>query len=148
MTPNPRDLVGLPLAASRALRPATDLLERAPQIESAITAAVSRAQDTLDQLLEGVRPIEAELQTLQESAATLERQLSATERQIAATDQKVGELEDLVAHLIELAIRFEGAAEHLLDRVPGLSPDRAEERAEKISRATRPGRAARPGQAA
>lgn len=136
MSPSPRDLLGLPLMAPRALRAATDLLERLPEIETAVIGAVDRAQGTLDELLDRVRPIETELQELQASARTLEGQLAETERQIAVTDRKVAELEGLVAQLIEVAIRIEGAAEHLLDKVPGLSAERAEERAEEIARET------------
>jgi cell pole-organizing protein PopZ len=139
MSPNPRDLMGLPMMAPRALRAAGDLLERLPDIEAAVVDAVGRAQGTLDELLERVRPIETELQEVQQSAATLERQLAETERQIAVTDQKVAELEGLVAQLIEIAIRVEGAAEHFLDKVPGLSTERAEERAAEIAEETRPG---------
>ncbi len=136
MSPRARDLVGLPLLAPRALRTAGDFLERLPEIEDAVTGAVSRAQVTLDQLLESVRPIEAEMKAMQEAAATLEGQLATTERQIAVTDRKVAELEELVSRLIEVAIRVEGAAEHFLDKVPGLSAERAEERAEDIARTT------------
>lgn len=139
MSPNPRDLMGLPMMAPRALRAAGDYLERLPDIEAAVVGAVGRAQGTLDELLERVRPIETELQEVQQSAATLERQLAETERQIAVTDQKVAELEGLVAQLIEIAIRVEGAAEHFLDKVPGLSAERAEERAAEIAEETRPG---------
>ena len=70
------------------------------------------------------------------AAETLEGQLAATERQIATTDRKVAELEGLVAQLIEVAIRIDGAAEHVLDKVPGLSASRAEERAEVVARET------------
>lgn len=136
MSPSPRDLLGLPLLAPRALRAATDLLERLPEIEAAVIGAVDRAQGTLDELLDRVRPIETELQEVQVSARTLEGQLAETEQQIAVTDRKVAELQDLVAQLIELAIRVEGAAEHFLDKVPGLSAERAEERAEEIARET------------
>lgn len=136
MSPSPRDLMGLPMMAPRALRAAGDLLERIPEIETAVTGAVARAQSTLDELLERVRPIEAELQALQKAGATLEKQLAETEQQIAVTDRKVAELEELVARLIEVAIRIEGAAEHVLDKVPGLSTERAEERAEEIARET------------
>lgn len=139
MSPNPRDLMGLPMMAPRALRAAGDFLERLPDIEAAVVDAVGRAQGTLDELLERVRPIEAELQALQEAGTTLERQLAETERQIAVTDTKVAELQALVAQLIELAIRAEGAAEHFLDKVPGLSTERAEERAAEIAEETRPG---------
>lgn len=136
--PGPRDLLALPAMAPRAIRAAADFLERLPEIEVAVTDAATRAQGTLDELLERVRPIQAELQELQQSAGTLEGQLAATERQIALTDQKVAELQDLMAQLIELAIRIEGAAEHMLDKVPGLSTERAEERAEEIARETGP----------
>ena len=136
MSPSPRDLLGLPLLAPRALRAATDLLERLPEIEAAVIGAVDRAQGTLDELLDRVRPIESELQELQVSARTLERQLAETEQQFAVTDRKVAELQDLIAQLIELAIRVEGAAEHFLDKVPGLSAERAGERAEEIARET------------
>jgi peptidoglycan hydrolase CwlO-like protein len=136
MSPSPRDLLGLPLMAPRALGAAGDLLERLPEIEVAVVGAVTRIQGTLDQLLDNVRPIETELQAMQEAARTLERQLAETERQIAVTDQKVAELEALVAQLIEIAIRVEGAAEHFLDKVPGLSAERAEERAAEIARET------------
>jgi phage shock protein A len=132
VTPSPRDLLGLPLMGTRALQAAGDFLERLPEIEEAAVAAVSRAQGALDQLLESVRPIETELEALREAAATLEGQLAATERQIAVTDRKVAELEGLMAQLIEVAIRVEGAAEHFLDKVPGLSAERAGERAEEI----------------
>jgi chromosome segregation ATPase len=134
LTPNPRDLVGLPMMAPRALRAAADLLERLPEIETAVTDSVARAQGTLDELLDRVRPLESELQELQTSAKTPESQLAATERQLAITDTKVAELEDLMTRLIDLAIRVEGAAEHFLDKVPGLSVERAEERAEEIAR--------------
>jgi chromosome segregation ATPase len=137
--PNARELLGLPLLAPRALQAAGELLERLPEIETAVTGAVGRAQQTLDQLLESVRPIESDLDALREAAGTLEGQLAATERQIAVTDQKVAELEGLVSQLIDVAIRVEGAAEHFLDKVPGLSAERAEERAEEIARATGPG---------
>jgi chromosome segregation ATPase len=136
MTPSPRDLIGLPMVAPRALRAAGDLLERLPEIEAAVTDTVARAQGTLDELLDRVRPIESELQELQKSAATLEGQLAQTERQIAVTDRKVAELESLLAQLTEVAIRVEAAAEHFLDKVPGLSAERAEERAEEIARKT------------
>jgi chromosome segregation ATPase len=126
--------MSLPMMAPRAMRAAADLLERLPEIETAVTDAVARAQGTLDELLERVRPIESELQELQTSAKTLEGQLAATERQIAVTDTKVTELEDLMTRLIQLATRIEGAAEHFLDKVPGLSAERAEERAEEIAR--------------
>jgi chromosome segregation ATPase len=138
MAPDPRDLFGLPLAAQRALKSGAELLERLPEIEAAVTTTVGRAQRTLDELLDRVRPIESELQELQRSAATLEGQLAATERQIAVTDAKVAELQELLARLTEVAIRVEGAAEHFLDRVPGLSAERAEERAEEIARETDP----------
>jgi chromosome segregation ATPase len=136
VSPGPRDLFGLPLMAPRALRAAGDLLERLPEIETAVIGAVDRAQSTLDELLDRVRPIETELQEVQVSARTLERQLAETEAQIAITDRKVAELQDLMAQLIELAIRVEGAAEHFLDKVPGLSAERAEERAAEIARET------------
>ena len=139
MTPGPRDLLALPAMAPRAMRAAADFLERLPQIESAVTEAATRAQSTLDELLDRVRPIQAELQELQKSAATLEGQLAETEKQIAVTDAKVAELQALMAQLIELAIRVEGAAEHVLDKVPGLSAERAEERADEIARETDPG---------
>jgi chromosome segregation ATPase len=139
VTPGPRDLLALPAIGSRALGAAADFLERLPEIESAVTAAATRAQDTLDELLDRVRPIESELQELQRSAATLEGQLAETEKQIAVTDAKVAELQALMAQLIELATRVEGAAEHLLDKVPGLSAEKAEERAEEITRETDPG---------
>jgi septal ring factor EnvC (AmiA/AmiB activator) len=140
MSPSPRDLLGLPLLAPRALAAAGDFLERLPDIEAAAVAAVTRAQSTLDQLLENVRPIEAELQAVSKAAATLEEQLAETERQIAITDRKVAELEGLVSQLIEVAIRIDGAAEHFLDKVPGLSTSRAEERAEVVARETGPDR--------
>ena len=128
------------MMAPRALRAATDLLERLPEIEAAVIGAADRAQSTLDELLDRVRPIETELQEVQVSAKTLERQLAETERQIAVTDRKAGRSQDLVAQLIELVIRVEGAAEHFLDKVPGLSAERAEERADEIARETeRPG---------
>jgi chromosome segregation ATPase len=136
LTPNPRDLMGLPMMAPRALRAAADFLERLPEIEESVVGAALRAQSTLDELLDRVRPIESELQELQKSAATLEGQLAATEGQIAVTDRKVAELEALMAQLIGLAIRVEGAAEHFLDKVPGLSAERAEERAEEIASET------------
>ena len=136
MSPNPRDLLGLPMLAPRALRAAADLLERLPEIEAAVIATVDRAQGTLDELLDRVRPIETELQELQVSARTLERQLGETEHQFAVTDRKIDELQGLVAQLIEVTIRVEGAAEHFLDKMPGLSAERAEERADEISRET------------
>ena len=136
MSPNPRDLLGLPMLAPRALRAAADLLERLPEIEAAVIATVGRAQGTLDELLDRVRPIETELQELQVSARTLERQLGETEHQFAVTDRKIDELQGLVAQLIEVTIRVEGAAEHFLDKMPGLSAERAEERADEISRET------------
>ena len=43
-----------------------------------------------------------------------------------------------MAQLIEIAMRVEGAAEHFLDKVPGLSAERAEERVEEIRRETEP----------
>lgn len=134
--PSARDLLGLPLLAPRALQAAGDFLERLPEIESAVTDAVLRVQGTLDQLLDSVRPIETELEAMRKAATTLEGQLAATERQIAVTDRKVAELEELMAQLIEIAMRVEGAAEHFLDKVPGLSAERAEERVEEIRRAT------------
>jgi hypothetical protein len=92
-----------------------------------------------------VPPIETELQEVQVSARTLERQLAETEQQIAVTDRKVEELQLMVGQLIDLAIRVEGAAEHFLDKVPGLSAERAEERADEIAReAGRPGPPADP----
>jgi uncharacterized coiled-coil protein SlyX len=136
LSPNPRDLLGLPMVAPRALRAAADLLERLPEIEAAVIATVDRAQGTLDELLDRVRPIETELQELQVSARTLERQLGETEHQFAVTDRKIDELQGLVAQLIEVTIRVEGAAEHFLDKMPGLSAERAEERADEISRET------------
>ena len=136
MSPNPRDLLGLPMLAPRALRAGADLLERLPEIEAAVIATVDRAQGTLDELLDRVRPIETELQELQVSARTLERQLGETEHQFAVTDRKIDELQGLVAQLIEVTIRVEGAAEHFLDKMPGLSAERAEERADEISRET------------
>jgi chromosome segregation ATPase len=137
MSPSARDLLGLPLMAPRALQAAGDFLERLPEIEAAAVVAVGRAQSALDQLLESVLPIERELEALRRAATTLEGQLAATERQIATTDRKVAELEGLVTQLIEVVIRVEGAAEHFLDKVPGLSAQRAEERAEEIARAAR-----------
>jgi chromosome segregation ATPase len=134
--PGPRDLLALPAMAPKALRAAADFLERLPEIETGVVDAAARAQRTLDELLERVRPIEAELQELQSSAGTLQGQLAATERQIALTDRKVGELQELMAQLIELAIRVEGAAEHFLDKVPGLSAEKAEARAAEIARET------------
>jgi septal ring factor EnvC (AmiA/AmiB activator) len=136
VSPGPRDLLGLPMMAPRALRAAGDLLERLPEIETAVIGAVDRAQTTLDELLDRVRPLETELQEVQASARTLERQLAETERQFAETDRRLAEIELLVARLIELIVRAEGAAEHFLDKVPGLSADRAEERAEEIARET------------
>jgi len=136
LSPNPRDLLGLPMLAPRALRAGADLLERLPEIEAAVIATVDRAQGTLDELLDRVRPIETELQELQVSARTLERQLGETEHQFAVTDRKIDELQGLVAQLIEVTIRVEGAAEHFLDKMPGLSAERAEERADEISRET------------
>jgi septal ring factor EnvC (AmiA/AmiB activator) len=136
LSPNPRDLLGLPMVAPRALRAAADLLERLPEIEAAVIATVDRAQGTLDELLDRVRPIETELQEVQGSARTLERQLVETEQQFAVTDRKIDELKVLVAQLIEQVIRVEGAAEHFLDKVPGLSAERAQERAEEITRET------------
>jgi chromosome segregation ATPase len=136
LSPNPRDLLGLPMVAPRALRAAADLLERLPEIEAAVVATVDRAQGTLDELLDRVRPIETELQEVQGSARTLERQLVETEQQFAVTDRKIDELKVLVAQLIEQVIRVEGAAEHFLDKVPGLSAERAQERAEEIARET------------
>jgi septal ring factor EnvC (AmiA/AmiB activator) len=133
---SPRDLIGLPLIAPRALHAAADFLERLPAIESSVIGAVARAQGTLDELLDRVRPIETELQEVQQSAATLERQLAETEGQIAITDRKVAELQELMARLIEVTVRIEGAAEHVLDKVPGLSAERAEERADEIARET------------
>jgi uncharacterized coiled-coil protein SlyX len=131
------------MVAPRALRAAADLLERLPEIEAAVIATVDRAQGTLDELLDRVRPIETELQEVQGSARTLERQLVETEQQFAVTDRKIDELKVLVAQLIEQVIRVEGAAEHFLDKVPGLSAERAQERAEEITRETeRPERAA------
>jgi chromosome segregation ATPase len=122
------------MMAPRALRAATDLLERLPEIEAAVIGAVDRAQGTLDELLDRVRPIESELQALQVAARTLEGQLAETERQFALTDRKIDELQTLVAQLIDMEIRIEGAAEHILDKVPGLSVERAGERAEEIAR--------------
>ncbi len=142
MTPSPRDLIGLPGVGSRAVRAAADLLERLPEIETAVIGAVDRAQGTLDELLDRVRPIETELQEVQVSARTLERQLAETEAQIAVTDRKVAELQALMTQLIDLAIRVVGAAEHFLDKVPGLSAERAEERAEEIARESSPDRGA------
>jgi septal ring factor EnvC (AmiA/AmiB activator) len=143
VSPSPRDLLGLPMLAPRALRAVTDLLERLPEIEAAVVGAADRAQGTLDELLDRVRPIQTELQELQVSAKTLERQLAETERQfaeterqIAATDRRLAEVEALIAQLVELVIRAEGAAEHFLDKVPGLSAERAGERADEIARET------------
>jgi chromosome segregation ATPase len=137
MSPSPRDLLGLPMMGTRALQAAGDFLERLPEIEKAAVGAVGRAQGALDQLLESIRPIERDLKGLRETAVTLEGHLAATERQIEITDRKVTELQELVAQLIEVSIRVEGAAAHFLDKVPGMSAQRAEERAEEIAEVAR-----------
>lgn len=133
MSPNARDLLGIPMMAPRALAAAGEFLERLPEIESAVGDAVSRAQDTLDQVLRSVLPIENDLKALLGAAAMLEKQLAATERQIAVTDAKVGELEGLVDQLMAVMIRIDGAAEHLLDRFPGMSAEKAQARAAEIA---------------
>jgi chromosome segregation ATPase len=128
-------LSDLPLAAPRALRAATGFLDRLPEIEGAIAGAASRAQATLDELLDRVRPIEQELEDLRESAQRLERQLAETEGQFNSTERRIAQLDETASELAAVAARLEGSLEHLLERVPGLSLPKAVKRGREVAAA-------------
>jgi chromosome segregation ATPase len=127
------DLTDLSLAAPRALRAASGFLARLPEVEEAVAGAAARAQGTLDELLERVRPIETELTDLRESSRRLERQLVETERQFTATDRRIAELDETAARLVQVAAQLEGTLEHLVERVPGLSAPKARKRGRQVA---------------
>lgn len=133
------DLVELSLAGPRALRAAVDFLGRLEDIEATIAGAAGRVQETLDELLERVRPIEAELADLRLAAGVLERRLSETERRVEEIDRTAAALDRGVAQLVEVAARLEGALEHVLDRVPGLSAQKAVRRGKDLARSVADG---------
>ncbi len=116
-------------AAPRALISTIELLARIPEIEEAVSQSAERIHDVLDEVLERVRPIENELSQLNESAADLERRLAKSNADLEG-------LSDLTSQLAAVAARLEGSAEHLLDRFPGLSSEKAIERADEVIAAT------------
>jgi chromosome segregation ATPase len=106
-------LIDMPLAGPRALRAAVGFLVRLPEVEDAVAANAGRVLGVLDELLERVRPIEAELEELRESARVLEARLGTTEREVRHIDETASQL-------VTAAGRLEGAVENLMDQVPGL----------------------------
>jgi chromosome segregation ATPase len=127
------NLIDMSLVGPRALRAAADFLDRLPQVEEAVAGAARRAQETLDELLGRLRPIEAELEDLRESSQRLERQLVSTERQFNATERRIAQLDETAAELAAVAAKLEGSIEHLLDRVPGLSLPKAVKRGREVA---------------
>jgi chromosome segregation ATPase len=125
-------IVDLPLAGPRALRAATGFLDRLPQVEEAIAGAVRQVQRTLDEVLARLSPIESEIESLREQAGRLERQLAATGGQFEETDRRIDELRATAAELTAVAARLEGTLEHLVDKVPGLSPVKAARRGRAV----------------
>jgi chromosome segregation ATPase len=128
------DLIDMSLAGPRALRAAVDFLGRLDEVEESVAESSAGVQGTLDELLERVRPIEAELAELRNAAGTLERRLGETERRVGEIDATAGRLEVGMGQLIEVAARLEGALEHVLDRVPGLSAQKAVRRGRALAR--------------
>jgi chromosome segregation ATPase len=108
------DLIDTSLAGPRALRAAIGFLDRLPAIEDSVAGGGRRALDILEELLERVRPIEAELESLRESARVLEERLGTTERQVRG-------MEETADRLTAAATRLDGSVENLMDQVPGLS---------------------------
>lgn len=121
-----RQVFELPLAAQGALRAGLDLLNRVPEIERSITRAGQRAGDTFDEILERVRPIELNLEELKSEARDLRSELAAAREDLRGLDERID-------YLAALASRIEGSAEHVLDKVPGLSADKANKRANEIA---------------
>lgn len=70
-------------------------------------------------------PIAYEIKSLDEAAGQLRAELGTSREEIRALNESAKTLNESMA-------RLSGEIEHLLDRVPGLSPKKARERAEKI----------------
>ncbi len=119
------DLIEMSLAGPRALRAAVGFLGRLDDVEESVAGAAGRVEGTLDEVLARVRPLEAELTEIREAAQVLERRLLATEA-------KVTELDLTATELTLVAARLEGAVEHLLDKVPGLSSSAAVKRGRAV----------------
>ena len=123
-----KDTIAIPSTAIAAVRGIGDLLGRLPEIETAVADASTHVQETLDEVLERVRPLQVELGRLREEATSLERELQATRTAIDQVDQRIEHLNGLVA-------RLEGGLEHVLERVPGLSAKGAQERGDEVAAA-------------
>lgn len=121
---------GWPAGALDAVGGITDLLGRLPEIERGISEAGTRVQSTLEEILSTVRPIEDELGDLRETARALDRRLALLDSRLGTLQGLIDPLEQRFLELTESANRLDGALVHVLDRVPGLSPGDARERAE------------------
>ncbi|UJA19444.1 hypothetical protein HJD18_03970 [Thermoleophilia bacterium SCSIO 60948] len=71
-------------------------------------------------------PIHHEIRSLDESAGRLRAELETSREEIGALNETARALNESMG-------RLSGEIEHLLDRVPGLSPERARERAAEIA---------------
>jgi chromosome segregation ATPase len=123
-----RDAVSIPSTAIAAVRGLGELISRLPEIERAVVKASTHVQETLDEGLERVRPLQGDLRQLREDAASLERELESTRSAIEPLDARIETLTELIAQL-------EGALDHVLDRVPGLSAQSARERGDEVAAA-------------
>jgi len=117
-------LTGLPATTLEILKGVSDLLARLPAIERSVSLASRHAQETLDEILVMLRPIEDELDDLRATADRLETQIGRFGAAVATLDGRAD-------GLTERAARIEGALEHVLDRVPGLSAADASRRADE-----------------
>ena len=129
------DLLDMSLAGPRALRAAVGFLSRLDDVEGSLAEGGKRALGVLDELLERVRPIEAELAELRQAAQVLEGRLALTEKRVGEIDATAKGLDEKVTELIAVGARLEGALEHVLDRVPGLSASKARSRGKVVARA-------------
>lgn len=119
-----------PVNVANAVGGALGVLGRLPDFERAAGDAVRRAQDTLEQILERVGPVEANLDELRESAGRLDSRIDRVEGHLVELERLIDPLEERFRELTEAANRLDGALVHVLDRVPGLSAEDARDRAE------------------
>lgn len=121
--------LGWPAAVLDTLGGISDLLARLPQIERSVSDAAAKVQATLDRsgaslddILERLRPMEAEIERLRKDAGALDSRLEGLD---------LDGLDDRFVALTEAANRLDGGLVHVLDRVPGLSAGDARDRAEE-----------------
>ena len=123
-------ILQLPAQVAEAIGGAGSLIARLPELERAVSEAGSRAQATLDGILERVGPVTDDIDDLRATAHRLESRLDALYPHLDELEGLIDPLEQRFVELTAAANRLDGALVHVLDRVPGLSAEDARERAE------------------